>query len=95
MGGPPPKRSGGSKGDRKEVTIRIPTDLFEELERYSSYLNLRLNDAAELAITNMLSQAKVLGADYPLARPWMDTEFETWLEGREQFLRESSEEEKD
>ena len=84
-----------SKGDRTQVTLRIPTDLFEELERYSSYLNLRLNDAAEVAIANMLSQAKVLGADYPLARPWMDTEFETWLEARDQFLRESAEEEKD
>ena len=95
MGGPPPKRSGGSTGDRKEVTLRIPTDLLDELERYSSYLNLRLNDAAELAIANMLSQAKVLGADYPLARPWMDTEFETWLEARDQFLSESGDEEKD
>ena len=75
MEGPPPKRSGRSKGDRKEVTLRIPTDLFDELERYSSYLNLRPNDAVELAIANMISQAKVLGADYPLARPWMDTEF--------------------
>ena len=88
-----------SKGDRREVTLRLPTDLLEELERYSDSLNLRLNDAAELAIANMLSQAKVLGADYPLARPWMDTEFETWLEARDQFLRkpgdEKGDEEKD
>ena len=86
---------GTGKGDHREVTLRLPTDLCEELERYSGYLNLRLNDAAELAITNMLSQAKVLGADYPLARPWMDTEFETWLEARDQFLRESGGEKKD
>ena len=86
---------GTSKGDHREVTLKLPTDLFEELERYSGYLNLRLNDAAELAIANMLSQAKVLGADYPLARPWMDTAFETWLEARDQFLRESGGEKKD
>ena len=89
MGGPPPKRSETNKGDRKEVALRIPTDLFDELERYSSYLNLRPNDAVELAIANMLSQAKVLGAHYPLARPWMDTEFETWLEAQDQVLRDS------
>ena len=87
MGRPPPKRSGANKGDRKEVALRIPTDLFDELERYSSYLNLRPNDAVELAIANMLSQAKALGADYSLARPWMDTKFETWLKARNQFLR--------
>lgn len=95
MGRPRPGRSGGSEGDRREVTLRLPQDLFEELERYASYLNLRLNDAAELAIANMLSQAKVLGADYPVARPWMDTEFETWLEARDQFLRKPGDEEKD
>ena len=71
-----------SKGERKQVTIRIPTDLYEELERYSGYLNLRVNDAVELAIGNMLSQARVLGSSYPLARPWMDVEFATWLEGQ-------------
>ena len=76
------------KGDRRQVILKIPTDLYEDLERYSGSLNLRLNDAAELAIANMLSQAKVLGADWPLARPWMDTEFATWLEARDQFLRE-------
>ena len=95
MEGPPPKRSGRSKGDRKEVTLRITTDLFVELERYSSYLNLRPNDAVELAIANMISTAKVIGAANPLARPWMDTEFETWLEARDQFLRKSGGEEKD
>ncbi len=76
------------KGDRRQVILKIPTDLYEDLERYSGSLNLRINDAAELAIANMLSQAKVLGADWPLARPWMDTEFATWLEARDQFLRE-------
>ncbi len=95
MGRPPPKGSGESKGDRTELTLRLPTDLFAELERYSRDLNLRLNDAAEVAIANMLSQAKVLGADFPLARPWMDTEFETWVEARDQFLREPGDEEKD
>ena len=95
MGRPRPERSGGSEDDRREVTLRLPPDLFEELERYSGYLNLRLNDAAELAIANMLSQAKVLGADYPVARPWMDTEFETWLEARDQFLRKPGGDEKD
>ena len=84
-----------SKDDRRQVTLRIPTDLFEELERYSGYVNLRLNDAVELAIANLLSQAKTLGADYPLARPWMDTEFETWIEARDQFLRKPSDDEKD
>ena len=77
-----------SKSDRKQVTLRIPTDLYEELERYSGYLNLRVNDAAELAIANMVSQAKVLGADWPLTRPWMDSEFATWLEAQDEFLRE-------
>ena len=62
-----------SKSDRRQVTLGIPTDLYEELERYSGYLNLRVSDAAELAIANMVSQAKALGADWPLARPWMDT----------------------
>ncbi len=76
------------KGDQRQVILKIPTDLYEDLERYSGSLNLRINDAAELAIANMLSQAKALGADWPLARPWMDTEFATWLEARDQFLRE-------
>jgi hypothetical protein len=76
-----------SKGDTKQVTLRIPTDLYEELERYSGYLNLRVNDAAVLAITNMVSQAKALGADWPVTRPWMDSEFATWLEARDEFLR--------
>lgn len=30
----------------------------------------------------------VLGADWPLARPWMDSEFATWLEAQDEFLRE-------
>ena len=77
-----------SKSDRRQVTLGIPTDLYEELERYSGYLNLRVSDAAELAIANMVSQAKALGADWPLARPWMDSEFATWLEARDEFLRE-------
>ncbi len=76
------------KGERRQVTLGIPTNLYEELERYSGYLNLRVNDAVELAIANMVSQAKVLGADWPLARPWMDSEFATWLEARDEFLRE-------
>ena len=42
-----------SKSDRKQVTFRIPTDLYEELERYSGYLNLGVNDAAELAIASI------------------------------------------
>ena len=71
-----------SKGERKQVTIRIPTDLYEELERYSGYLNLRVNDAVELAIGNMISQAKVLGADYPLARPWMDAVMAKWMDAQ-------------
>ena len=78
-----------SKSDRRQVTLGIPTDLYEELERYSGYLNLRVSDAAELAIANMVSQAKALGADWPLARPWMDSEFATWLEARDEFLREA------
>ena len=77
-----------SKSDRRQLTLGIPTDLYEELERYSGYLNLRVSDAAELAIANMVSQAKALGADWPLARPWMDSEFATWLEARDEFLRE-------
>ena len=77
------------KNERREITLRLPTDLYVELERYSSHLNLRVKDAAELAIANMLSQAQALGADWPLARSWMDTEFATWLEAREEFLRES------
>ena len=77
-----------SRSDRRQVTLGIPTDLYEELERYSGYLNLRVSDAAELAIANMVSQAKALGADWPLARPWMDSEFATWLEARDEFLRE-------
>ena len=76
-----------NKDGRRQVTVRIPTDLYQELERYSESLNLRLNDAAELAIANMLSQAKVLGADWPLTRPWLDSEFETWLEAQDEFLR--------
>jgi hypothetical protein len=76
------------KDDRRRVTLGIPTNLYEELERYSGYLNLRVNDAVELAIANMVSQAKALGADWPLARPWMDSEFATWLEARDEFLRE-------
>ena len=60
MGRPPPKRSGANKGDRKEVALRIPTDLFDELERYSSYLNLRPNDAVELAIANMTRRRTML-----------------------------------
>ena len=76
------------RDERRQVILKIPTDLYDDLERYSGSLNLRINDAAELAIANMLSQAKVLGADWPLARPWMDTEFATWLEARDQFLRE-------
>ena len=78
-----------SKSDRRQVTLGIPTDLYEELERYSGYLNLRVSDAAELAIANMVSQAKALGADWPLAGPWMDSEFATWLEARDEFLREA------
>ena len=77
-----------SKGDKRQVTGRIPTDLYEELERYAGHINLRVNDVVELAITNMVSQAKVLGADWPLTRSWLDSEFATWLEAREEFLRE-------
>lgn len=75
-------------GDRRQVTLRIPTDLYTELKRYSGYLNMRVKDAAELAIANMVSQAKVLGADWPLTRPWMDSEFATWLEAQDEFLRD-------
>ena len=64
-----------SKGDRRQLTLRLPSDLHRDLKRYADYLNLTVNDAVELAIGNMLSQAKTLGADSPLARPWTEEAF--------------------
>ena len=71
-------------GDRRQVTTRIKADLYGELERYADYLNLSVNDAVALAIGNMVSQARYIGADYPLARPWMDAAMAKWIEAQDE-----------
>jgi predicted TIM-barrel fold metal-dependent hydrolase len=77
------------KDKKKAVNLKISPELYEELEQYSRHLNLRVTDAVLLAIANMVSQAKALGADWPVTRSWMDDEFATWIEARDEFLRKA------
>ena len=48
-----------NKGDRTRLTLRIPTDLHEELKEYADYLGKTVNDTVELAVRRALAASRL------------------------------------